>query len=88
MNNGQLEMCCVYDSKSESWQNPMCFLSRGQAMRSFGDAVNNVESDFHRHPEDYLLFHVGAFYPRTGEVVSLNGAEVICKGVDVKECEL
>ena len=46
MNNGTLQLCSVYDCKSEAWQNPMCFQALGQAMRSFGDAVNSSDTEF------------------------------------------
>lgn len=87
MNNGKLVMCSVYDMKAEAWHNPMFFMSNAQAMRAFGDAVNSDESEFGKHPEDFALFAVGVFDPLTGFVNGEACAEVICKGIDVKEVQ-
>ena len=85
MNNGTLQLCSVYDCKSEAWQNPMCFQALGQAMRSFGDAVNSSDTEFFKHSEDFTLFHLGEFDPRSGLIELLDAPAIVCLGVNVKE---
>lgn len=65
----KLIMCSIRDQKAEAWLNPMFFLARGQAVRSFSDAVNGREGDIAKHPEDYTLFEIGSFDQTTGEVM-------------------
>lgn len=64
----KMVMCSIRDQKAEAWLNPMFFLARAQAVRSFQDAVNGREGDIAKHPEDYTLFHLGYFDQLTGEV--------------------
>lgn len=64
-----LVICSIHDSKAEAWINPMTFQSRAQAVRSFSDAIQDGQSEFSKHPEDYSLFMLGEFDQRTGELV-------------------
>lgn len=76
--------CAVYDCKADAWHNPMFFQSKGQAHRSFSDAVNQKDSDFNRHPEDYAMYVVGYFNGEDGAMMG-HGPEIICTGIDVRE---
>ena len=66
-----MKMCSIHDGKAEAWMNPMYFQSSGQAVRSFQDVVNDPESDYFKHPEDYSIFELGEFDPREGKIVLL-----------------
>jgi len=61
-----MKVCAIYDAKAEAWLTPLFFQAVGQALRSFGDAVNQNDSDFGKHPEDYTLFLLGDFDNQTG----------------------
>ena len=37
----------------------------GQAMRAFEDTVNDVTTQFGKHPEDFTLFEIGTFDDQT-----------------------
>ncbi len=50
----------VYDAKAGAYLRPFFANSAGEAIRSFGDAVNS-DTPFGKHPEDYTLFAVGSF---------------------------
>ena len=54
-------MISVYDSKGEFYSNPICCKSKGEAVRSFEDEVNDPKSPIFKHPEDYTLFAIGEF---------------------------
>jgi len=56
----------VYDSKMETYMSPFLMLTKGQAIRSFTDAVGNSESQFCTHPEDYTLFEIGEWDDQEG----------------------
>lgn len=51
----------IYDSKAESFNNPIFVAAMGQATRIFYDQVNDEKSPFNAHPEDYTLFYIGEF---------------------------
>lgn len=64
----KMVMCSIRDKKAAAWLNPMFFLSEGQAVRSFSDAVNEGQGDIGKHPEDFDLFRLGYFDQLTGDV--------------------
>lgn len=84
---------CIYDSKAEAYMSPWFVDKDGQALREFQDAVQNRETPFNKHPEDYTLFKIGSYDERTGKLSSLEtpvsmgvGIEYINSGLEaVKE---
>ncbi len=65
-------ICTIYDSKAEAYHTPLFFQSKGQAVRSFSDAVNEPtqKSEIARHPEDFTLFIIGTFDERNGKLIA------------------
>lgn len=59
----------VYDSKSQLYSQLMLFINRMQAIRSFGDVVNQQDVEYARHPEDYNLMELGSYDDCTGIIV-------------------
>ena len=51
----------IYDSKAESYSNPVYLNSTGLAVRTFSDSVQDPESPFAQHPADYTLFELGTY---------------------------
>lgn len=64
--SGRLMMYSVFDSKAEAFLRPFAAETRGLAIRSFSDAVNDAQHEFFKHGEDYTLFEVGVFDVGTG----------------------
>ena len=58
----------VYDVKSETYTAPTAHPARGQAIRSFSDAVNSGQGVISDHPADFTLFEIGEFDINTGEL--------------------
>lgn len=56
----------VYDSKTDAYLPLFPSKTVSSAMRSFGEAVNNPETPFNKHPADYTLFQTGSFNEDTG----------------------
>lgn len=56
----------VYDKKVGAFMPPFFVRSRGEAIRSFGDACNGAQAPFGRHGEDFALFQLGHFDDATG----------------------
>jgi alkyl hydroperoxide reductase subunit AhpC len=74
----------LYDSKSESYTAPTVNPARGQAIRSFSDAVNGDNGVISQHPADFTLFEVGEFDPVTGEITLYDSKVSVANGLDVK----
>lgn len=63
----KLRVYSVFDSKVGAYMSPFYVRSRGEAMRSFGDAVNDENHPFHKHPGDYTLFDLGEYDEGSGK---------------------
>lgn len=59
---------CVFDKKSGTWDNPFTARTHGEAERMFSGAVNDKQSLLGQYPEDFSLWHVGAFDPHSGDI--------------------
>jgi len=77
----RLIMVAIHDSKSELFSRPMCMRAYGEAERAFADVINDGQSDYAKHPEDFTLFEVGAFDDSTGVVVPLPAPRSLGVGV-------
>lgn len=82
-----LKMFSVYDSKAECYMAPFYFHALGQAVRAFGDTVNDPQSSMCKHPGDYTLFCVADFDDQTGMVSNLNHVN-LGKAIELKRKEL
>lgn len=67
-----LKLYSVYDEKASCYGNPFSSVSDGVAMREFGDAVSNTSNrnPLNEHASDFVLYAVGTFDERSGELVS------------------
>ena len=70
--------------KASAYNAPFVCATPAVAIRAFNDSINNSESPFNSHPEDYILFLIGEFEPTTGELIPENITS-IAKGIDLKE---
>ncbi len=75
-------LCSIRDSKAEYWSYPRSFRSRGDALRSFDDAINSGEG-YGKHPEDFGLFAVGEFDESTGFILHYEAPVVIEIGINL-----
>ncbi len=57
----EMKVFSIYDMKTEVYSKPFFCLTTGEAIRTFTDAVNEPNSPFNRHPEDFNLFEIGVF---------------------------
>lgn len=61
-------MIALMDRATEAFKPAVTVETRGVALRSFKDEVNNPESPIHQHPTDYELWQVAEFDDQTGAV--------------------
>lgn len=80
-----VKLFAIYDHKVGSYGQLMPFRSKGEAIRSFSDAVGDVKSDFCRHPEDYVLFQMAEYDDNSGLVVA--GMEPVITALELRKPE-
>lgn len=51
----------VFDSKAVAYMTPFFSISKGAAVRSFSDTLEDCNHPFAKHPEDYVLFQLGTY---------------------------
>jgi len=76
----------LHDIKSETYTAPTLNPARGQAIRSFADAVNDTknQSVLSTHPEDFTLFEIGEYDIKTGTITLYDSKVAVANGLDVK----
>lgn len=76
----------VRDRASDSFGPPMFMIARGQAIRNFGDAINQQDKDnpLYQHPEDFDLYELGRFDTNTG-FFETGTPEMIAVGKDLAQ---
>lgn len=58
---------CVRDRAANVFGQPFCAVSKGGAIRSFSDEINNPQGGMmSKHPEDFDLYDLGTFNDATG----------------------
>lgn len=67
----KLVIVAIRDVKTAAYMVPVFFLSTGQALRWFGDLVNDRQTDVGKHPEDYALWSLGGFDQQAGTVIPI-----------------
>lgn len=81
----KIEVFSVYDSKAMVFDRPFYALTNGSALRQFMDAVNDEKSILHKHPQDFMLFHLGTFDDQDGKLTGLSVVENLGVASSVKE---
>lgn len=75
----------VYDSKAEAYMNPFYMDAKGQAIRTFEDAVNKGGHPFNQHPEDYTLFYIGEYDESSAQFKNAVTPESLGVGIEFKK---
>lgn len=78
-----LQMCTVHDTATEMFGRPFFMVATGQAVRSFRDEVNNPDSEFSKHPDDYSLYHLGQYDDNTGGFELFGRPTLLVRGKDM-----
>lgn len=66
----ELQAFAVYDSAAAMYLEPFFAPTVEFAIRGFKEAVNKQGHQFSKFPEDYTLFHLGAYDQSCGEFLS------------------
>lgn len=71
----------VRDTVAEFFMPPFFARTKGEALRSFSQAVNDEKHQIAMHPEQYELHYMGMFNDQTGEISPVE-PESIGSGAD------
>lgn len=82
-------VCAVFDSAVQAYGQPFFVIATGAAVRSFVDECNREAADngLYMHPEDYVLYQLGAFDDETGEFTPCQSGAVdmLIRGKDARK---
>nr|AVQ10232.1 DNA binding protein VP4 [Gokushovirinae environmental samples] len=78
----RMTVCVVRDRAADVFGRPIFAVSRGQAVRSFTDQVNEKGSELNKHPKDYELYLLGEYDDGSGQFIC-GVPEMISRGEDV-----
>lgn len=59
----------IKDVKADCFLTPFTSENDATASRALGGIVNDRQSMFGQHPEDYVVYHVGSFDQTSGQLV-------------------
>lgn len=68
----RLSVFTVFDVAVNAFLRPFFTRSKGEAIRSFTEAVGDPKSEFCKHPDDYILYELGTFDDIEGRFEVLN----------------
>lgn len=72
----------VYDNAAEAYLQPFFTNTKGTAIRSWTELVNDKEHQFGKYPSDYVLFELGTYDDTTGALVSHDAPKSLGVGVE------
>ena len=71
------QIFAIRDVKAEAFHTPFYAQTKGAAIRTISDYANEKGTPLNQHPEDYMLFHIGAFSEMSGEIRGLEQPEPV-----------
>lgn len=82
-----MKVYTVYDAISESFSPPMINRTRGEAIRSFTDEVNNPQSRLNAHAKDYTLFEIADWDETTATIEPFQAPFPVITALEAKQVE-
>ena len=65
-----MKVFSVFDSKAKAFLQPFFCVNAGVAVRSFSQAAQDKQGDFHRFASDFTLFEIGSWDETQGSLKS------------------
>nr|QJB20881.1 MAG: nonstructural protein [Microvirus sp.] len=78
-----MQVFSVRDKAVGAFLQPFYARSRGEAMRSFIDAMADGNHAFEKHPEDYDLYYLGDFDEEKGVFNDPEGVKVVSSPMNI-----
>lgn len=73
-------ICAVLDLKAHYYARPFTARTQGEAIRIFTDAVNDKDTAFNAHPEDYALYALGQYDDQMGTILADSKPHLLIAG--------
>lgn len=80
-----MKVFALNDSKLGEFGQPFFFQASGQALRMLQDLVRDPKTIVAQHPEDFRLYLLGEFDPKSGTFTTLGTPEYLGKADDYSE---
>ena len=81
----KIKVFAIYDIKAKAYHNPFFLPKKAMALRDFKQAVNDPQTVFNKHPEDYALFYIGEYDTTNAKMEPLKAIENIGLGMELLE---
>lgn len=78
-----MKIFTVHDAKASYYLPPFFARTKGEAVRTFTQAVNDPQHQIGQNHADYTLFEIGDYDEQTGVITAINPTP-IGNGVDFK----
>lgn len=69
----------IFDTKAEIYNKPFYFLNDKIALRAAQDLIDDPQTDVHKHPEDFMMFHIGTYEDETAHFKANDKQKCICR---------
>ena len=80
-----LNIFSILDSKAEAFMQPFYAQTKGLAVRSFTEALNDSKSIFYKYPSEFLLYEVGTFDDKDCSITMHSPIQLIGNGSEFQK---
>ncbi len=70
------QIYAVKDIVAEEFQPPFYLKNDAVAVKEFGKACEQTDTQWHKHPNDYSLYYLGEFDTETGTIISKDKKQI------------
>lgn len=77
----------IHDSKAQAYLPPFIMHQKEMAKRLFSDAINDKNTQFYNHPEDYTLFFIGLYDDNTAQISTEKTPKSLGLGIEFVRIE-
>jgi len=70
-------MFSVFDVKAAVFGTPFFMPREAAAIRAFGDLANDLQTMVGKHPEDFILYHIGDFDDEHADVDTVKPRSIV-----------
>lgn len=80
-----LQVLVAYDAKAHAFCQPFYVSHVDLGIRAFMAAANTPGQELNKHPEDFTLFHIGAFNDENARFILLNEPLQVAFAANLKQ---
>lgn len=72
-----MQLYTMHDKAMDTYGPPMAFATDAVAVRALQDEMQNPESMFRKHPDDFVIYRIGTWDDANGQVINYTRDRVI-----------